>query len=306
MRLLIACPECHRQFDVGDRPIGSRFRCHCGAVVTVRRPRGHDAAVVRCSSCGAPRQEGSMTCAHCGSDFTLHERDLDTICPGCFARISNQAKYCHHCGLALRPEALAGEKTDLTCPVCGKASRLSSRNVGEVALMECGRCAGFWLGANVLDHLVQKAITDFSIGDFQIKAPARRASPLDISAARGPMYRKCPVCGKLMNRRNFGRSSGVIIDICRSHGVWFDANELPRILAWVRDGGKSKSDRRAAADAQHKKRLDEIARMGQRQREGQRYASAGGYGHISIPFGVRPYSTSILDELARLAARLFG
>ncbi|MCD4728273.1 MAG: zf-TFIIB domain-containing protein, partial [Pirellulales bacterium] len=156
MRLLIACPQCHRQFDAGARPIGSRFRCHCGSVVTVRRPHGHNATVVRCSSCGAPRQQGSMACSHCGSDFTLHERDLDTICPECFARISNRAKFCHHCGLVLRPEALAGEKTELTCPICGKMSRLSSRQVGDVALMECGCCAGFWLGANILEHLVKK------------------------------------------------------------------------------------------------------------------------------------------------------
>ncbi|MBU4272346.1 MAG: zf-TFIIB domain-containing protein [Planctomycetes bacterium] len=290
MRLLIACPQCHRQFDVGARPIGSRFRCHCGSVVTVRQPRGHNAAVVRCSSCGAPRQQSGMACSHCGSDFTLHERDLDTICPGCFARISDRAKFCHHCGLALRPEALAGEKTALTCPICGKMSRLCSRKIGEVALMECGRCAGFWLGANILEHLVQKAATDFPIEDFRLHSVPRRTSTLDSSSQRGPMYRKCPVCGKLMNRRHFARRSGVIIDICKSHGVWFDADELPRILAWVRVGGKAESDRRAADEAEHKNRLDSIAKTAEWQREARRY----GYD----PLGGHPNSMSILASFA--------
>ena len=52
MRLLVACPECPRQYDASRRHIGSRFRCHCGALVEVRQPQGHDARVVRCSSSG--------------------------------------------------------------------------------------------------------------------------------------------------------------------------------------------------------------------------------------------------------------
>ncbi len=294
MRLLISCPQCHRQFDAGGRPIGSRFRCHCGAVVTVRRPRGHDAAAVRCSSCGAPRREGDTACPYCGSDFTLHEQDLDTICPECFARVSDRAKFCHYCGVALRPEAVAGEKTELTCPVCGKTSRLMHRQVGEVAMMECDRCAGFWLGANVLEHLVRKASSELSIGDFRVKPAARHASSRGAPARRGPMYRKCPICGRLMNRRNFAHHSGVIIDTCKKHGVWFDADELPRILAWVRVGGKARSERRSAAEAAHKKRLNAIARAAQKQRE------AGRYGYST--FGGR---TNSLSLLAGFAARLF-
>jgi hypothetical protein len=40
-----------------------------------------------------------------------------------------------------------------------------------------------------------------------------------------------------MNRRNYGGNSGVIIDQCRTDGFWFDADELARILTWVRAGG---------------------------------------------------------------------
>jgi Zn-finger nucleic acid-binding protein len=40
-----------------------------------------------------------------------------------------------------------------------------------------------------------------------------------------------------MNRSNFARSSGVIIDICKRHGVWFDAEELPKIIEFIRRGG---------------------------------------------------------------------
>jgi Zn-finger nucleic acid-binding protein len=41
-----------------------------------------------------------------------------------------------------------------------------------------------------------------------------------------------------MHRRNFGRKSGIIVDTCRSHGIWFDAHELDGVIRWVRNGGE--------------------------------------------------------------------
>jgi Zn-finger nucleic acid-binding protein len=51
------------------------------------------------------------------------------------------------------------------------------------------------------------------------------------------MYRPCPKCGELMNRFNFANCSGVILDACKPHGVWFDADELRRIVSFIRGGG---------------------------------------------------------------------
>ncbi len=63
------------------------------------------------------------------------------------------------------------------------------------------------------------------------------AGSIDRGKPTAPMYRPCPECTKLMNRRNYGRRSGVIVDVCSEHGLWFDLGELSRILAWIRDGG---------------------------------------------------------------------
>jgi Zn-finger nucleic acid-binding protein len=46
-----------------------------------------------------------------------------------------------------------------------------------------------------------------------------------------------------MNRKNFGRSSGIIVDVCSRHGVWLDAGELPRVLEFVRSGGLARAER---------------------------------------------------------------
>jgi hypothetical protein len=46
-----------------------------------------------------------------------------------------------------------------------------------------------------------------------------------------------------MNRKNFARLSGVVIDVCRPHGAWFDRGELGAIRAFLREGGLAKYER---------------------------------------------------------------
>ena len=214
--------------------------------------------MVRCSSCGAPRQEGSLSCQFCGADFTLHERDLDTVCPKCMARVSHRAKFCHHCATALVPEPLARDETGLTCPVCGPERRLNDRRIGDVAVLECDRCAGLWLGTEPFKRLAERASREaFPIDRLVTSDRTEPSGPVESgpSAGKGWRYRKCPVCEKMMNRRNYGRSSGVIIDVCRDHGIWFDADELPRILAWIRSGKKAEAEKQRADQAAREERI---------------------------------------------------
>ena len=56
-------------------------------------------------------------------------------------------------------------------------------------------------------------------------------------AEKGFHYRPCPVCHKLMNRSNYGSGSGVIVDVCGPHGVFFDRGELTRIVDFLEKGG---------------------------------------------------------------------
>jgi len=235
MRLLVRCAECRRQYDATGKEPGRQFRCRCGEVVTVEQPAGHDAAVVRCSGCGAPRNEGAQTCGFCTADFTLHERDLHTVCPKCMARVSDRARFCHHCGTGLVPESVAGDETPLPCPACGESHRLTSRAIGEVAVMECGRCAGLWIGNRTFEQLTERAAEAGRNGDARCKTP-RPSPPSETKSPGKWQYRHCVVCGKIMHRHHYGIRSGVIIDLCKAHGVWLDADELPRILAYLRDG----------------------------------------------------------------------
>jgi len=263
MRLLVRCSRCQRQYDAGRMKPGARFRCRCGAVLEVKKPQGHEASVVRCSSCGGPREEGSLNCQFCGADFTLHDRDLNTVCPGCLSRVSDRARFCHHCGLELAPEAVAAESSKLICPACEGTRRLHDRPIGDVHVMECDRCAGLWLGNDTFRQLTQRASSDSTeIDRFFETRQQRFARPPQVDAPAGESadswrYRKCPSCGIRMYRRNYARKSGVVIDVCKHHGIWFDADELPRILAWIHEGGLAKAKEEEAKKAAREERTRE-------------------------------------------------
>ena len=241
MRVLVACADCKRQFDASSRSAGSRFHCYCGATLTVPEARSHEATVVRCSACGAPRQEGAEACGFCGSDFTLHERDLHTICPSCMARVSDRARYCHHCAVPLVPQPL-GPLTRKSCPACGDGTQLTSRGLGEdpVPILECQRCTGIWLAREAFGFVLDLARRDARAEDERASAPR----PAPLRPQEGPLYRPCPECGVLMHRFNYGRRSGIIVDSCAAHGLWFDPSELDELLIWVRRGGEAAAARR--------------------------------------------------------------
>ncbi len=236
MRLIVACKKCHRQYDATGRKIGGRFRCYCGEPVVVTKPVGHDAAVVRCSACGAPREEGSIACKYCGSDFTLHERDMQTVCPECLARVSDKAKFCHHCGTAITPEVTVGGATEFCCPSCTQGERkLHNRTLGAwaVNVLECPICAGMWLGTEVFENLANKVQRQAAGGVESALGP----KPFKKGVRKPWAYRKCIVCQKFMQRRNFAGASGIILDICHEHGIWFDNTELEQLVDWIREGG---------------------------------------------------------------------
>jgi Zn-finger nucleic acid-binding protein len=47
----------------------------------------------------------------------------------------------------------------------------------------------------------------------------------------------------MMNRVNYGRVSGVLIDSCKAHGYWFDEGKLTRVMDFVAHGGLEKAQR---------------------------------------------------------------
>jgi len=262
IKLLLACSSCKRQFDATGFAAKSRFHCSCGETLEVPEFKSHTAAVVRCSSCSAPRSAGAFSCRHCGADYTLHERDLHTVCPSCMTRVSDKARYCHHCATPIAPQGKVGEATEQPCPSCGIQYKLTSRTLGQpaVTILECPHCAGIWLGNEAFAVVSERSRTSMLSEDLLAETSTVVQGTVAKSAG-GSLYRRCPVCRKHMNRRNYAKRSGVIIDSCKSHGIWFDATELGALLRWIRKGGEDRSSRKDADEARHEQRTEGIRHM---------------------------------------------
>ncbi len=96
----------------------------------------------------------------------------------------------------------------------------------------CDRCNGVWVDSETLQHLVAERLKPSPmIGTGIATPPAARITLGHVE------YAPCPLCKNLMNRVNFGHTSGVIVDVCTPHGTWFDADELRRVLEFITGGG---------------------------------------------------------------------
>jgi Zn-finger nucleic acid-binding protein len=119
--------------------------------------------------------------------------------------------------------------------------------VGTTPIQQCGACGGSWLATDTFTALCTDREARSAVSaSLAASAGAPSAPPVRLGDVR---YRRCASCQRLMNRVNFGRVSGVVIDLCKGHGVWFDPGELTRVLTFVANGGL---DRMRESDAEFK------------------------------------------------------
>jgi Zn-finger nucleic acid-binding protein len=139
--------------------------------------------------------------------------------------------YCPHCGA--KGARLVNENAPpMRCPGC--KSDMRAVTIGQTPTYECPSCAGQWLETSAFTQLCtsreQRGAAIAFTGVTTSAAVAR------VAPGGAVHYLPCPVCAKIMNRQNFGRRSGVVIDVCKGHGVWFDADELRATLAFIDSG----------------------------------------------------------------------
>jgi Zn-finger nucleic acid-binding protein len=231
---LVACKSCHAQYDVGalEEPV---FECRCGQAVRNEALPGQDARIQRCGACGALLPDAGDACAYCRAAVVRDARALSLICPECYARNAEAARFCTGCGVAFLPEPLPHEHEEPpVCPTCEGAEPMAVRGVGGVWVRECAKCNGLWVPGERLDALIQRAV---ETARERAASGVARAELRARSVAVQFAYRPCPTCGHRMQRKNFGRRSGVIVDWCGAHGTWLDKDELEQIGAFIAGGG---------------------------------------------------------------------
>jgi len=256
---LVACSNCHTQFDVTD-VVAESFPCRCGTSVENRSLEAVDAKIHRCGSCGAIVDAEVEGCDYCGSTIERDPGKLSLICPECYARCSEDACFCTACGVAFRPEEVRVEGHELPCPVCD--ALMPPHQIGGIGLNECRSCNGLWVAGDSFDLLVSRAIEARKNASpeelLTLKPRVTGANP----ATQKVQYRKCPECQGFMQRRNFRKNSGVILDRCHEHGTWLDADELEQIAGFILSGGQpSPTLSRAPASQPERRASAEFARI---------------------------------------------
>lgn len=130
----------------------------------------------------------------------------------------------------------------------------------------CPRCRGIWLDPASFQRLCEEEAR----APDEETALAPRASPAAARASRREekiRYRPCAACGEVMGRANFGRVSGILIDVCRPHGAWCDRGELAAIRSFLRSGGARRYER-------HQRLAEEEERRGEARRGSAPWAGA--------------------------------
>jgi len=230
-----------------------------------------------CPHCGAGVAATASSCDHCATAL------LVKACPRCLSRVFHGHKHCPECGAELELAATSVTASPRPCARC--AAPLHARRVGDIVIDECGACLGVFL-----DHVAIKRVV---VDRAQARADALlgalpRSEVRAVPAAGQKMYLPCPVCHVVMNRRLFAAGTGVIIDVCRTHGTFFDAGELPLVIEFVMNGGLERAER---------KEIDQLRAAARRELAQARDAARAGHGPAVME---RSRASSLVDLLSSL------
>ena len=189
-----------------------------------------DVRGLHCPNCGAAVDPDVRRCPYCKA------RLATVSCPSCFALLFEGAAFCSKCGAARAREERPAEAA--RCPGCD--GELQQVQVGTTTLLECAACDGVWIDADRFESLCadeegQAAVLHRYSGRGQVPLTSVK-------------YRPCVRCGTLMNRVNFARLSGTVVDVCRGHGTYLDAGELHQIVVFIRGGGMERARKRQLDD----------------------------------------------------------
>jgi Zn-finger nucleic acid-binding protein len=151
------------------------------------------------------------------------------------------AEFCGRCGARRAREVTpAGER----CPGC--RAGLHAVRVGDVPILECPECDGLWVDAQAFERICADRETQAAV--------LHGAAPRPPAVEKRVSYRPCVRCGTMMNRVNFGRLSGTIVDVCKGHGTFLDAGELQAIVGFIQAGGLDRARQRQIEDLKEQER----------------------------------------------------
>lgn len=154
--------------------------------------------------------------------------DPMVTCPHCEMRTSKEMHDCPNCGAAIKRPAL---NRIARCPTC--QIHLTDHDFRGADIHVCQQCSGVWCDSPDFARLTSErdVFADASIPYEYVRQPLSGPEP----------YLPCPRCDEMMNRSNFRKVSGILIDSCADHGVWLQPGELEQLRCFIATGGLEKS-----------------------------------------------------------------
>jgi Zn-finger nucleic acid-binding protein len=129
--------------------------------------------------------------------------------------------------------------------------------IGATVVRECFKCEGLWLDVSSFEKICADREQQSAVLGAASPAPTHPAKDVVNKVS----YVPCPECAQLMNRVNFAKCSGVIVDVCKGHGTWFDRDELSLIVEFIRGGGLEAARDKEKAHLEEARRQLEAERM---------------------------------------------
>jgi Zn-finger nucleic acid-binding protein len=212
-------------------------------------------------------------------------------CPDCGGAFT-EGPLCSYCGKGLRfaGEGFVFQESRVTCPLCRVA--LHQIDFHGVAIDTCSTCEGAWFDLGEIEQILQAARQAVKEDRF-VPTPIEAAPGVE-PPPRDRAYLPCPRCGTLMNRQNWDRRSGILVDSCHSCGVWLDGGELAQMRSW----GARTPEGAPPPPEEPKPRADPLARTSVWTQDVSGYGSLGGHGWANhSAFG--GLLTSLLESLFR-------
>lgn len=234
---------------------------------------------LNCPNCGAAVESDRSVCEFC-------KTRLKTVgCPKCLGLMFVGSKFCGHCGAIAAPIEVAIESTTGDCPRCRE--ELETLKIDDTKMRGCTKCDGVWVDVKTFEIVCADRERQSAVLGFLDNRTVRSQPLTKVN------YVPCPDCGELMNRNNFAKASGVIVDICKRHGVWFDADELPAIIEFIQKGGMeiARQRERNELEQEREKLRDEQRRLATQETRFSLDSAFGDAGNA----GVRSFVRSLFD-----------
>lgn len=114
----------------------------------------------------------------------------------------------------------------MICPVC-KVDMIAVE-YQKIELDYCTRCQGVWFDCGEVDLLLKSVQPE----------KTSQSNPLALAAAKtAEAKRKCPICGRKMNKAQTSDEPKVLIDACpKDDGLWFDGGEVDHLIKGTNHG----------------------------------------------------------------------